>query len=195
MDNIEQSTMFSKNVFIIIMLFSVIVLLSFFGLNILIILGNYIKDFTGYVGPFSNNILEKIGFGAGSALNFSSNLVAHTAIDGIEITNDVINDAGDLLKNESSHPKDEKKGEKKDEKKDEKKTLESFVEYAPYQMNEPEPSEGESIIQKSIGTTKNSWCLVGNNSGLNNCKNISAEDKCSSGNLYPSQFECLSKQF
>jgi hypothetical protein len=188
MDNLEQGAMFSTN-FIIIIILLLIIVLSFFGINVLTSTGHYLEEFSNRLKPFFQSLLSTMGFGTGSALIFSSNLVAHSAITGIEIANGAIVDAGDLLKNSS------KNDQKIDQKIDANKR-ESFIEYAPYQVNDPQSSEGADVIQNSIGARKNNWCLIGNKTSLDKCRNVSTEYVCATGQLYPSQFECLlSKSF
>ena len=48
-----------------------------------------------------------------------------------------------------------------------------------------------NTIQNSISSSKTSWCLSGEYNGSRSCVEINAVDKCMSGQIYPSQSDCV----
>jgi hypothetical protein len=173
MDNINRKYNI-RNIIIIVLI--AIILLSFIGINILAIVGDQIFKLTNSGLPYSGNIF-------GKGLNYTSNTIANGAKYFIDLINEIINKFGNFLQKKSSDDK-----EVKDE---EKKTAETFINTAPYDASYHEPSPGEISIQKPISAAKDKWCLVDSNK----CVNVGDESKCITGQLYPSQIECLSHKF
>jgi len=58
----------------------------------------------------------------------------------------------------------------------------------------PSSDSASSKIQAPITSNKTSWCLVGEDNGRRSCIDIQDETKCLSGQIYPSQQDCLSIQ-
>jgi hypothetical protein len=57
--------------------------------------------------------------------------------------------------------------------------------------NQPSPDASTSPIQTSPSSSKSQWCLVGEYNGARGCINITDQDKCMSGQVFPSQQMCL----
>jgi hypothetical protein len=62
-------------------------------------------------------------------------------------------------------------------------------------VNEPEPDTTTNPIQKPITSSKSNWCLVGEYQGRRGCIEIGENDKCMSGQIFPSQYTCLNPNF
>jgi hypothetical protein len=56
---------------------------------------------------------------------------------------------------------------------------------------EPAPSTTENPVQKPITSGKTGWCLVGEYEGKNGCVAVGEQDRCLSGQIFPSQVSCM----
>lgn len=57
--------------------------------------------------------------------------------------------------------------------------------------NEPAPSTTENPVQKPIASGKSGWCLVGEYEGKRGCVAVGQQDRCLSGQVFPSQVNCM----
>jgi hypothetical protein len=57
--------------------------------------------------------------------------------------------------------------------------------------NQPSPDASTSPIQSSASSAKNKWCLVGEYNGARGCVSVTEQDKCMSGQVFPTQQMCL----
>jgi hypothetical protein len=162
----------NKNLLIIVLVF--LLVLSFLGINLLIIIGNFINVLVNIFGPFVLQILTVFGFTLGSAIDTSSDIVANTAKTGIDIADGTLNSVADLLKGgkKSLH-------------------LDQVINTSPLKINEPSPDKASNPIQKPITAAKTNWCLVGEDNGKRGCIEIKEHDKCLSGQIFPEQKMCL----
>ena len=121
-----------------------------------------------FAGDFINNILYSTGWFIGK----TSDIVAKTGAGSIMLANDAINNGSDLMIKASG--RSGKTGDTGDE---------------------PEPDTTENPIQNPISSTKSNWCLVGEYQGRRGCIEIGENDKCMSGQIFPSQYTCLNPNF
>jgi hypothetical protein len=55
----------------------------------------------------------------------------------------------------------------------------------------PRPDDSLSRIQASNGSGKAGWCFIGEDRGFRTCSQIGENDKCMSGDIFPSQEICM----
>lgn len=58
------------------------------------------------------------------------------------------------------------------------------------QLNEPKEDSTENPIQNPISSNKNNWCLIGEYENKRGCLEVSQGYKCMSGQLYSSKQQC-----
>ena len=169
----------SKTVIIILLIFFIV--LTFFGLNIISSLGNFMESIYNVIMPIVNQFLIALGYSAGTALDKVSDVSADVAKGGIDLADGALNNIGGLLKGSvsvsgnnipSSPP-------------------EMPIEPPPEMPIEPSPDSSENAIQKPISSEKWNWCLVGEYQNKRGCIEITDSDKCFSGQIFPSQKMCL----
>jgi hypothetical protein len=132
-------------IIITLVIMILIIILCYFGINLLTLTGTFLQQFTDKSAIFSSNEKNNIGKG----INYVSNLVADSAKVGIDITNGAVNDVGNLIQNKDTIPVDKK--------------IESFINTSPFIKNEePQPCPGDFSLQKPMNSMKNSWSLTGN---------------------------------
>jgi hypothetical protein len=56
---------------------------------------------------------------------------------------------------------------------------------------EPSPSASANPVQRPITSGKTGWCLVGEYEGKRGCVAVGDQDRCMSGQIFPSQVACM----
>jgi len=181
---IPTNDIFNNKNFIIILLL-VLLILSFLGINLLAIFGNFIQTIVSIFGPLVTQILSIFGYTAGTLIDKSAEIVTDTAKTGIDIAGGTVGSIGDLIKDASRPGVDERA----------KQQLDNSINFSKpstsQQIKQPEPDSTTNPIQKPITSNKAGWCLVGEYEGRRGCIQVGQEDKCLSGQVYPNQKMCL----
>ena len=157
-----------KNLLIFILL--ILVIFTYFGINLLKILGDAIQDSVSVLAPFITYVLEFIGITTGHAINSISGATATVAKTGVEIADGTVQNIGNLLIGDNT------------------------IGSAPLQKRgllDPRPDAPEDSIQKSLTAAKTKWCLVGEYQNKRGCIDISESDKCMSGEIFPNEETCM----
>jgi len=160
---------------IIIMLLTVVLILSLLGINIFTIFGNLLQQIIDIFNPVVSKGLSNLGYASGTVIDKTSDILADSSKVGIDILHDTVGSVGDLLVKASGNS-----GKNIDI------AINQPLKIAPQQ---PSPDASSSPIQNA--PTKNSWCLVGEYNGARGCVSVSDQDKCLSGQVFPSQQMCL----
>jgi hypothetical protein len=174
------ASIFSNKNYIIIFLL-ILLTLTFLGINILSIFGNFLQTIINIFGPLITQILSVFGYTAGTLIDKSADIVSDTAKTGIDIAGDTVSSIGDILKDASRPNVDEKA----------KQQLDQSINLSNPSKKEPAPDSSTNPIQKPIASGKAGWCLVGEYEGRRGCIQVSQSDKCLSGQVFPDQAMCL----
>jgi hypothetical protein len=168
----------------IIILLCILLLLSFLGINLLNISGNIIQTIVNIFGPLVSQILSILGYTTGSLLNITADVASDTAKTGIDIAEGSIQSVGNILRDASQANVNEQSKASLDT------ALNKAANLSP-PPPVPKPDSTENPIQNPITTNKAGWCLVGEYKGRRGCIEVTEQDKCLSGQVYPSQKMCL----
>ena len=179
---VESYDLFSAKNSIIIIL-CVLLLLSFLGINLLNISGNIVQTFANIFGPLVAQILSIFGYTTGTLINIGADVAGDTAKAGIDIAEGSLHSVGNILRDASDDHVNEQSKSGLDSALNQSKNKE--------QPQQPKPDSTENPIQNPIATNKSGWCLVGEYKGRRGCIEVSDQDKCLSGQVYPSQKLCL----
>lgn len=174
----NQGGLFSNKNFIIIVLV-ILLVLSFLGINLVIVGGNLLQDIVQFLSPLVNQITSIFGYTAGTVINKSTDVIADTAKTTIDIAGGTLHSVGDILRN-SSEPVALASLQ-----------LDNSINKAAVKHNEPAPDAASNPIQKPIAAAKTNWCLVGEYQGRRGCIEIGEHDKCLSGQVFPDQKACI----
>lgn len=147
---------------------------------IIIVLVLVILLFTS-LGTFASEFVSQVLYSTGWFIGKTSDVVAKTGETSLDIANDAIHHGSDLMIKASN-----KTSEKQEDQSSQKSTI---------KLNEPEPDTTTNPIQKPIASGKSNWCLVGEYQGRRGCVEIGENDKCMSGQIFPSQYTCLNPNF
>jgi len=179
----SYNDLFSAKNWIIILL-CILLILSFLGINLLNISGNIIQTVVNIFGPIVSQILSIIGYTTGSLLNITADVASDTAKTGIDIAEGSIQSVGNILRDASQSNVNEQSKASLDNALNKASNLSS-------PPSAPKPDSSENPIQNPITINKSGWCLVGEYKGRRGCIEVAEQDKCLSGQVYPSQKMCL----
>ena len=178
----ESNTFFGMNNQVVIIVLLILLVLSFLGINVFIIIGNLIDSVIKVVGPLITQLLSIFGYTAGTVLNKGADVTGDVARTGVDLTEGSLKSVGDILKNVS------RKNVNPDAVSGLDSTLNSSISNV---YKEPKASTAENPIQKPITSGKSGWCLVGEYEGKRGCVAVGEQDRCLSGQVFPSQVTCM----
>jgi hypothetical protein len=181
----NQSQFISNNKIIIIL--SVLLILSFLGINVLDVVSNIIKAILALLGVPVGKLLAVFGYTSGTLINKGSDVVSDTAKLGIDIAEGTIQDIGNILISASSGNVPTNLTQIKINPLDIKLNQDKPI------LNPKQPAEDttENPIQKPISASKSGWCLIGEYENRRGCIEVGEQDKCLSGQIFPNQKMCL----
>ena len=169
----------NKNVLIGIL--TLLLILSFAGINLLIVLGDFIQVILNIFGPLVRQILSVFGYTAGTVIDKTAEVATEVATAGVEIAGGTLQSVGELLKNTSQGYVDPQS----------KLQLDNTINAGRQSNVIPIPSTSTNPIQKPIASAKAGWCLVGEYDGNRGCIEVNDSSKCLSGQVFPSQQLCV----
>jgi hypothetical protein len=183
--NVDNFNLFSgKN--LVIFILTALLIFSFLGINLLVILGNLLQTIINIFSPLITQILSVFGYTAGTILDKTEDVATTVAKAGIDIAGGTVQSVADLLKKGSIDNVNPQAINELD------RSLNSKTSRQPnYSYNEPSPDSSEHHIQKPITSEKNVWCLVGEYEGKRGCVEVDDATKCLSGQVFPSEQMCL----
>ena len=188
----NESSFSNKNIIIIILV--ALLVFSFLGINLLTTSGNIIQTITNIFGPLVVQILSIFGYTAGTIIDKTADLGTDVAKTGIDVIDGTLHSVGGLLKSASQQNVDDKAKRQLDQTINNGQLYTQSPAPSKEQNKKPEqaePDKTSSPIQNPIASNKSSWCLVGEYQGKRGCIEITDQDKCLSGQVFPQQKMCL----
>lgn len=173
-----------KNLMIIIL--TGLLILSFLGINLLMIFGNWIQVVINIFGPLVTQILSVFGYTTGTVLDKTEDVATTVAKSGVDIVGGAVQSVADLLKDMSSPNVDPSARTQLDQALEQTKKGDSTFKY-----KEPDADSSDAPIQKPITADKSNWCLVGEYQGNRGCVKVDDPNRCMSGQIFPSEQMCL----
>lgn len=174
-----DSTLGIQNQTIIVALI-VLLGLSFLGINILTVAGKFIENILSIFGPMIAQILSIFGYTTGSVITKTADVAGDVAKTGVDIAEGSLQSVGNILKDASRRNVNPTTAY----------GLDSALNVGPMQYSEPQPDATTNPIQNPITSGKTGWCLVGEYEGRRGCVAVGENDRCMSGQVYPSQAVC-----
>ena len=174
-------SMINKNLLIIVLV--LLLIFSFLGINILNILGNLIQTIIGIFGPLVSQILSVFGYTTGVVIDKSADIATSATKTGIDIAGGTLHSLGDLLINASQGNINQDAKLKLDN-----TLVRGNLSQTPGLV---QPDTTTNPIQKPISSGKTNWCLVGEYQGRRGCIEVTDQNKCLSGQIFPSQQTCV----
>jgi len=183
--NVGNFNLFSgKNLIIVIL--TALLIFSFLGINLLVVLGNLLQTIINIFSPLITQILSVFGYTAGTILDKTEDVATSVAKAGIDIAGGTVQSVADLLKKGSIDNVNPQAINELDRSLNTKQSRQPN-----YRLNEPAPDTSENKIQKPITSDKNVWCLVGEYESKRGCVEVNDASKCLSGQVFPNEQMCL----
>lgn len=165
--NITQNVSFLQTIIIIILV--VFLIFAILGINIFTAIGKLFQSAFDVIQPVSYGVAENVGYTTGFLIDQTSSLVADTGKKTIDIIDGTFHDIGNLFIKSSGRNREEKEG---------------------YSFFDPTPTSSSNPIQ-TPNTISSSWCLLGEYKDRNGCLEVEKSAQCASGQIFPSQQQCL----
>lgn len=179
----NSNSTFGINNQVIIVVLLVTLGLSFLGINIFIVIGNFVDSIIKIFGPLISQILSIFGYTTGSVLSKTADVAGTVAKTGVDLAEDSLQSVGTILKDASRQNVNPAAVAGLDGA--------LSVQSSTNTYREPSPSTSGDPVQKPITANKTNWCLVGEYDGKRGCIEVGEQDKCMSGQIFPSQVACM----
>ncbi len=174
---------FNSTFVIIVLVF--IIALQLLGINIFNVFADVLNWFTDVFGPLIKTVLSAFGYTAGTVIDETAGAAGTVAKTGIDITQSTLQSAGGILKDASK----------------------SGIEFSESDIsqsdntdintpsNKPDatytPTDSTNPVVRPVTAGKAGWCLVGEYEGKRGCVAVGEQDRCLSGQIFPSQVSCM----
>jgi hypothetical protein len=192
------SLFYSKNFWIALLV--VMLILSFLGVNFVMLLGQVFQPIVNVFWILITQILALFGYTTGTVLNKTVDVVSGTAKAGIDIAEGTVQSVGNLLIKGSSNvnPVTQSQiasnilgGGGAPAPAAATSTLDAVLNNSSRRLPQTtvEPDASTSAIQTSA-----SWCFVGEMEGKRTCADVSSSNLCLSGQYYKTRDDCETKE-
>ena len=173
----------------------IILILAFLGFNIFVYLAKGTQDITNFFGPFLQKIFGTTASVAGQAIDVSAEgakaVVSETASavnTGLTAVQNITpNQAQSSIKSQSVQntiqPPDQVSNTTLNKALNSSKTQQQNDEYQAH--------EASSSLYGGDRIGKAGWCYIGEDRGFRSCSQVGVNDKCMSGDIFPSQEICV----
>jgi hypothetical protein len=198
----------------------IILVLAFFGFNVFSYLAKGTQGLSGFLGKFIETIgiaiakllecigdlfkkiAQILGFELGSVIKITTEATATEAKAGIDEVSNTIVGAISLGQRQST-PVSSTLPQQNPE---QEQTLHQSLNQSLNQQKQNQPQshsqktsdqedyyadDSNSSIQSSKSSSKSSWCFIGEDRGFRSCIQVNQNDKCMSGDIFPSQEICI----
>jgi len=170
----------------------IILILSFLGFNIFVYLAKGTQDITSFFGPLIGKIFGATAAVTGEVVDVSAEgakAVVNTTAGAIDkglttVQNVTPQGASSTLPNKQfGAPQPDVLANNSLN-----KTL-NTAQQQREQTNDYQANEASSSVHLSGG--KSGWCFIGEDRGFRSCAEVNTNDKCMSGDIFPSQELCV----
>jgi len=167
-----MDTISIQNIIIAVLL--LVVILSFLGINILVVVAVFLQNIINFFVPIFANVLSTFGYTFGTVVNATSDVITETGKTSLDIVNGTIHSVNNVIIDASQ------------------KNLSSAINTgALRRLNEPQPSSSLMPVQNPISSGKTQYCLVGEFQSKRGCIEVGSNDLCLSGQLFSSKELCM----
>jgi hypothetical protein len=172
----------------------IILILAFLGFNIFVYLAKGTQDITNVFAPLIQQIFGTVASTTGQIVDVSAE-GAKTVVSGTaNAVNTGLSDVQNIMPNNTPTTIKSQPVQNTIQQPDIlsnntlNKALNSSKSQQSAQNNEYEADYAASSIQ---GGGKSGWCYIGEDRGFRSCSQVDSNDKCMSGQIFPSQDICV----
>ena len=197
----------------------IILVLAFFGFNVFSYLAKGTQGLSGFLGQFiemvgtsiakllecisdfTKKIARILGFEIGAVIKTTTEVTATEAKAGIDEVSNTIVGAISLGQRQSTNVSSSLHQENPTQEQSSlQQTLNQSLNQQKQNQNQNQPQsdqdnyyadDSNSSIQSSKPSSKSGWCFIGEDRGFRSCIQVNQNDKCMSGDIFPSQEICI----
>jgi hypothetical protein len=165
----------------IILALVILLVFSFSGVNILMLIGQLWEQLRQLFGPILDNVLGLLGYSSGILINQTADVGADAVKLGADVAEGALQSAGNLLITAS----------KPLIRNADMSSLDNvLISQKPNPSFNPQPDESGSVTQMTH-TGKQKWCLVEDIASRRKCLGVEESQKCMSGQVFETQSACI----
>jgi hypothetical protein len=182
---------------------AIILVLVFFGFNIFFYLAKGtqgVSDFLGkiievigvaianlleWIGEFFKKVFGFLGFQIGDAKS-GIDEVSNTIVGAISLGQGQSSSAPVQQQQQQQQQQDQTLQQSLNQSLNQQKQTQSKSDQENYYAD-----DSNSSIQSSKPSSKSGWCFIGEDRGFRSCIQVNQNDKCMSGDIFPSQEICI----
>ena len=164
---------------------SVIIIFAFLGINIFSALGDATSGFTEILRP----IASVFGYTVGETTKQTVKMSAKGTKEAVDIAADAVESGVNVLEKGLSGKKHGTVVNNNSA--ITKKALESAKKQLRAPPSTPEADDAGSITQQSRTSGKAGYCYIGEDRGFRSCIKVNEDDKCMSGQIFPTKDVCI----
>jgi len=176
----------------------ILLILSFLGVNILLIIGGFIKWLASLFQPLVDGIWSVFGYTTGNIINKSADAVSNVAKTGIDIADGTAHSIGNLLKDSANINGELPLGAIDISPIGQSPSAVPAVANSASPLKNPIPSLDKTLNESPIKPTmpnnlqtEGSWCYIGDFQGERGCIQVDNSSNCMSKQLYPNKPSCV----
>jgi hypothetical protein len=185
----------------------IILVLAILGFNIFAYLSYGTKYFSDTFGPYIRYIGGLIGNGAANVTKTVTNTAATGTKAGIDLAAGTVTSAVDVTQQTAGavtgataassvtgSQKTNSNAPVTSQDTTPNNPLNDALKHANPQNQQPGPfaaDDATSTIQSNKSSSKSGWCYIGQEQGYRSCLQVGENDKCMSGDIFPSQEICV----
>ena len=169
----------------------IILVLALLGFNIFIYLAKGTGAVAEFIETYFGPLLRLLGIGVLETTKQTINVSATGTKAGVDVVADTstgaINAVENAAYNGATAPSSQKNSmpvQNQDEYREQQNTLDKTLNQSA-QSSEPRPDDSSSSYGKA------GWCYIGEDNNTRACAEVGANDRCMSGDIFPSQQICM----
>ena len=169
----------------------IIIILAFLGFNIFVYLASGTQQLTDIFGPFINKIFGFFGGTAGQVVDVSAEGAKAVVGTSANIINSGLTSVQNITPNKatSSVPSVPVSQNQPDIMAN--NTLNKALNTSQSKKNSKNDYTADEASSNIQGVPKSGWCYIGEDRGFRSCAKVGLNDKCMSGDIFPSQEICI----
>ena len=171
----------------------IILILAFLGFNIFAYLAKGTQTVTNIFGPLINKLFGTTVAITGQAVDISAEGAKAVVGGTAGIIESGLTAVQDVTPNGATAPSSVKGQPINQQQVDivQQSTLNKALNAAQSQQHQQQDYQANEASSSVNSTGKSGWCYIGDDRGFRSCAQVSANDTCMSGDIFPSQEICM----
>jgi hypothetical protein len=167
----------------------IILILAFLGFNIFVYLAKGTQDITSFLAPLTEKLFGTTVSVTGQTIDVAAE-GAKTVVDGTAgALNTGLSDVQDITPNNATSSIKSQPFQQQPTSRPSDNGLDKALNNSQEQNMDYQALEASSSVHSGGG--QSGWCFIGEDRGFRSCALVNEDDKCMSGDIFPSQDLCI----